>query len=119
MPLLNTLLAPDDVYNRELLRNAHPPAWINPQPHQVYNLVVLGAGTAGLIATAVAAVLGARVALIEKRLLGGNCLNFGCVPSKALIRTSRAVCALREACILTPRKRRPASDWAMRPCRPG
>jgi pyruvate/2-oxoglutarate dehydrogenase complex dihydrolipoamide dehydrogenase (E3) component len=98
MPLLNTLLAPDDVYNRELLRNAHPPAWINPQPHEVYNLVVLGAGTGGLVAAAVAAVLGARVALIEKRLMGGDCLNFGCVPSKALIRTSRAVYALREAC---------------------
>ena len=43
MGSINTLLAPDDLYNRELLQNAHPPAWINPQPHEVYNLVVLGA----------------------------------------------------------------------------
>jgi pyruvate/2-oxoglutarate dehydrogenase complex dihydrolipoamide dehydrogenase (E3) component len=98
MGSINTLLAPDDLYNRELLQNAHPPAWINPQPHEVYNLVVLGAGTAGLVAAAGAATLGARVALVEERLMGGDCLNFGCVPSKAVIRASRAAYALREAC---------------------
>jgi pyruvate/2-oxoglutarate dehydrogenase complex dihydrolipoamide dehydrogenase (E3) component len=98
MALLQTLLAPDDVYNRELLQNAHPAAWANPKPHDVYNLVVLGAGTAGLVATAGAAALGARVALFEERLMGGDCLNFGCVPSKAVIRASRAAYALKEAC---------------------
>jgi pyruvate/2-oxoglutarate dehydrogenase complex dihydrolipoamide dehydrogenase (E3) component len=98
MASIDTLLAPDDVYNRELLQNAHPPAWINPQPYDVYNLVVLGAGTAGLVATAGAATLGARVALVEERLMGGDCLNFGCVPSKAVIRASRAAYALKEAC---------------------
>jgi pyruvate/2-oxoglutarate dehydrogenase complex dihydrolipoamide dehydrogenase (E3) component len=96
--LLETLLAPGDVHNRELLENAHPPAWVNPKPHDVYNLVVLGAGTAGLVSTAGAAALGARVALVEKLLMGGDCLNFGCVPSKALIRASRAAYALQEAC---------------------
>ena len=55
MGSINTLLVPDDVYNRELLQNADPPVWINPQPHDVYNLVVLGAGTAGRVATAGAA----------------------------------------------------------------
>ncbi|TAM83400.1 MAG: mercuric reductase [Acidobacteria bacterium] len=95
--LLETLLAPDDAYNRELLENAHPPAWVNPKPHDVYNLVVLGAGTAGLVATAGAAALGARVALIEELLMGGDCLNFGCVPSKALIRAARAAHAPSEA----------------------
>ncbi|TAM79720.1 MAG: mercuric reductase [Acidobacteria bacterium] len=94
--LLETLLAPNDVHNRQLLENAHPPAWVNPKPHDVYNLVVLGAGTAGLVATAGAAALGARVALVEELLMGGDCLNFGCVPSKALIRASRAAYALRE-----------------------
>src|SRR5574337_1456931 len=97
MALMHTLLAPDDVYNRELLQNAHPPAWVNPKPHDVYNLVVLGAGTAGLVATAGAAALGARVALVEELLMGGDCLNFGCVPSKALIRASRAAYAPTEA----------------------
>ncbi len=98
MALIQTLLTPDDTYNRELLENAHPPAWTNPKPLDVYNLVVLGAGTAGLVATAGAAALGARVALIEERLMGGDCLNFGCVPSKALIRASRAAFALKEGC---------------------
>src|SRR5574337_1284374 len=98
MALMHTLLAPDDVYNRELLQNAHPPAWVNPKPHDVYNLVVLGAGTAGLVATAGAAALGARVALVEERLMGGDCLNFGCVPSKAVIRASRVAYATKEAC---------------------
>ncbi len=98
MASMHRLLAPDDVYNRELLQNAHPPAWINPKPHHVYNLVVLGAGTAGLVATAGAAALGARVALVEKLFMGGDCLNFGCVPSKAVIRASRAAYALMEAC---------------------
>ncbi len=98
MGLMKTLLAPDDVFNRELLQNAHPPAWVNPKPDDVYNLVVLGAGTAGLVATAGAAALGARVALVEELLMGGDCLTFGCVPSKAVIRASRGAYALKEAC---------------------
>ena len=52
--------------------------------------MVLGAGTAGLVTAAVAAGLGGRVALVEKALMGGDCLNVGCVPSKALLRASRA-----------------------------
>ena len=59
-------------------------------PQGRYNLVVLGGGTAGLVSAAVAAGLGAKVALIERHLLGGDCLNIGCVPSKALIRAGAA-----------------------------
>jgi len=81
---------PDDEYNRILVSHAHPPEWVNPEPAPKYNLVVLGAGTAGLVVAAGAAGLGARVALVEKHLMGGDCLNFGCVPSKAVIRSSRA-----------------------------
>ena len=55
----------------------------------VYNVVVIGAGTAGLVVAAGTAGLGGRVALIEKHKMGGDCLNYGCVPSKALIRSSR------------------------------
>ena len=51
--------------------------------------MVLGAGTAGLVTAAGAAALGAKVALVERNLLGGDCLNFGCVPSKALLRAAR------------------------------
>jgi len=54
-----------------------------------YNLVVIGAGSAGLVVAAGAAGLGARVALVEMGAMGGECLNTGCVPSKALIRSAR------------------------------
>ncbi len=77
--------------NKTLLRNVRPPDWVNPEPASCYNLVVVGAGTAGLVCAAGAAGLGAKVALIERELLGGDCLNVGCVPSKGIIRASRAV----------------------------
>lgn len=82
---------PDDVHNSTLIANVHPADWINPQPQGRYNLVVIGAGTAGLICAAGAAGLGAKVALIERHLMGGDCLNVGCVPSKGVIRASRAL----------------------------
>src|SRR5215472_6729838 len=90
-------LAPADQNDARLLANVHPAAWINPESAPRYNLVVIGAGTAGLVAAAGAAGLGARVALVERRLMGGDCLNFGCVPSKALIRSARAAHAVAEA----------------------
>src|SRR5260370_20549779 len=80
-----------DDANSTLLRNTHPPDWVNPEPAPRYHLVVIGAGTAGLVSAAGAAGLGAKVALVERQLLGGDCLNTGCVPSKAMIRASRAV----------------------------
>ena len=81
--------APDDRVRRALLDNVHPPGWQNPTPKGEYNLVVIGAGPAGLVAARGAAAMGAKVALIERGLIGGDCLNVGCVPSKAIIRTSR------------------------------
>lgn len=90
-------LSPADPHNRRLLDHAHPPAWENPQPADVYNLVVVGAGTAGLVAAAGAAGLGARVALVERDLMGGDCLNVGCVPSKALLRAARAAAEVKAA----------------------
>lgn len=92
-----TLILPDDAHNRALVHNVHPPTWVNATPSGRYNLVVLGAGTAGLVSAVGAAELGAKVALVEKHLMGGDCLNFGCVPSKGLLRASRAVQAMREA----------------------
>ena len=67
-----------------------PPGWPNPTPADRYNLVVIGGGTAGLVSAVGAAGLGARVALVERHLLGGDCLNTGCVPSKTLIAAARA-----------------------------
>ncbi|MBI3610233.1 MAG: mercuric reductase [Nitrospirae bacterium] len=90
-------MLPDDEYNRTLVRNVHPPDWVNPQPTGRYNLIVIGAGTAGLVTAAAASALGARVALIERHLMGGDCLNVGCVPSKGLIRAARAWAEVRNA----------------------
>ncbi len=62
-----------------------------------YNAVVIGAGTAGLVTAAGTAGLGGRVALIEAREMGGDCLNYGCVPSKALVSTSKLIQKIRRA----------------------
>jgi pyruvate/2-oxoglutarate dehydrogenase complex dihydrolipoamide dehydrogenase (E3) component len=90
-------IAPADEHNRRLADNVHPPEWVNPSPAPRYNLVVIGAGTAGLVIAAGAAGLGAKVAIVERDLMGGDCLNFGCVPSKAIIRASRAAAEIRDA----------------------
>lgn len=92
-----TSTAPLDAHERERLENVHPSNWRNPKPDGRYRLIVIGAGTAGLVAAHAAAALGAKVALIERHLLGGDCLNVGCVPSKALIRTSRLYAEMRNA----------------------
>jgi pyruvate/2-oxoglutarate dehydrogenase complex dihydrolipoamide dehydrogenase (E3) component len=88
-----------DEHNQKLLSHVHPPNWVNPQPADCYDLVVIGAGTAGLVVAAGAAGLGLglKVALIEKHLMGGDCLNVGCVPSKCVIRSSRVVADIRDA----------------------
>lgn len=93
---LGTIL-PDDVHNRALVANVHPQDWTAPTPASRYNLVVIGAGTAGLVTAAGAAGLGAKVALVERHLMGGDCLNVGCVPSKALIRAGRIAATVRDA----------------------
>jgi mercury(II) reductase len=103
---------PRDAYNEALVANVHPPAWANPAPAPRYNLVVLGAGTAGLVTALGAAGLGAKVALVERNLLGGDCLNVGCVPSKCLIRSSRAAAEFRDAAAYGIREGRPEADFA-------
>ncbi len=90
-------VSPLDAHNRKLLENVHPPQWVNPTAAPRYNLVVVGAGTAGLVSAAGAAGLGAKVALIERHLMGGDCLNVGCVPSKTIIRAARAAADVRDA----------------------
>jgi pyruvate/2-oxoglutarate dehydrogenase complex dihydrolipoamide dehydrogenase (E3) component len=91
------LLLSHDAYDAALLANVRPPGWANPRPAARYNLVVLGGGTAGLVTAAGAAALGAKVALVENNLLGGDCLNVGCVPSKALLRSARFYADLDQA----------------------
>jgi pyruvate/2-oxoglutarate dehydrogenase complex dihydrolipoamide dehydrogenase (E3) component len=92
-----TLVQPRDENNKTLINNVHPQDWKNPEPASRYNLVVIGAGTAGLVTAAGAAGLGAKVALIERHLMGGDCLNVGCVPSKGFIRASRAAHDVKDA----------------------
>ncbi|HTQ80655.1 MAG TPA: FAD-dependent oxidoreductase, partial [Thermoanaerobaculia bacterium] len=90
-------LLPADEHDQALLANVHPPAWVNPEPAGRYHLVAIGAGTAGLVSAAGAAGLGARAALVERHLMGGDCLNVGCVPSKGVIRAARAWREARES----------------------
>lgn len=87
-------LLPDDEHNRELVSNTHPSDWVNPKPQGRYNLIVLGAGTAGLTAAGGCAAAGGRVALIERYFTGGDCLVSGCVPSKGVISAARMAAAV-------------------------
>jgi pyruvate/2-oxoglutarate dehydrogenase complex dihydrolipoamide dehydrogenase (E3) component len=73
----------------------------------LYNVVVIGGGTAGLVTAAGTAGLGGRVALVERNKMGGDCLNFGCVPSKALISSARLVEKIRHA-----------EDWGLKKIEP-
>lgn len=86
-----------DPFDDRLRETVHPSGWTNPVPRGRYQLVVVGAGTAGLVTAAVAAGIGARVALVERSLMGGDCLNVGCVPSKAVLRAARAWAEARAA----------------------
>ena len=99
-PARNAELDPTASFNADLLSHVHPPDWMNPTPADRYHLVVVGAGTAGLIAASFAAGAGAKVALVERHLMGGDCLNVGCVPSKSIIRSSRVFAELRDAASL-------------------
>lgn len=90
-------LQPYDEHNQKLESFVHPPDWVNPEPASRYNLVVIGSGPAGLITAIGAAGLGAKVALVERELMGGDCLNVGCVPSKGIISAARIAAMVRDA----------------------
>jgi len=84
---------PLDSFNTTLLDHVHPPDWNDPKPNKIdgsstYDMVCIGAGVGGLVTAASAAGVGAKVAMIEANLLGGDCLNVGCVPSKAIIHSA-------------------------------
>lgn len=95
--LINHTLLVNDPHDRIVIENCHPPQYVNPIPPGKYNLLAIGAGAAGLVSAGGAGGLGAKAALIERGLTGGDCLNTGCVPSKAVIRAARAVYDLRRA----------------------
>ncbi|MCH8474974.1 MAG: mercuric reductase [Opitutales bacterium] len=90
------LFQPASEANQTLRKNVAPPDWPNPTPAKRYNVVVIGAGSGGLVTAAAVAGLGGKVALIEKHALGGDCLNVGCVPSKALLSAAKQIAAARK-----------------------
>ena len=94
---MNTPNFPLDQFNQNLLNDVFPKAWKNPKPADIYDLVVIGGGPGGMTAAMTAAKLNAKVALVEKEHLGGECLSAGCIPSKALLRSSRVAAQVRDA----------------------
>jgi len=89
---------PLDEHNAELLNQVHPRDYASPNAaHEVYDLIAIGAGAGGLVSSKQSARRGAKSAMISERLAGGDCLNVGCVPSKAIIRSARAVSQVRHA----------------------
>ncbi len=80
---------PGAQYDRSWRELVFPNDYRNPEPQGRYHLIVIGAGPAGLVVAIAAAGLGARVALVERKAMGGDCLNVGCVPSKALLEFTR------------------------------
>ncbi len=104
-------LEPFDQYNQILQSNVRPADWRNPTPADRYHLVVIGAGTAGLVTAAGAAGVGARVALVERNLMGGDCLNVGCVPSKGVISAARMVACVRRSSMFGVDTNEPTVDF--------
>jgi ribulose 1,5-bisphosphate synthetase/thiazole synthase len=96
-PMVSAPPASEENITHSISEHFRPAGWKNPKPAGQYSLVIIGAGLAGLVAAHEAARLDVKVALIERNLLGGNCLNTGCVPSKTLIRTSRLYAEMRNA----------------------
>ncbi|WP_305042201.1 FAD-dependent oxidoreductase [Geoalkalibacter sp.] len=96
----------DIMQKRRTLKNFPKP------PKFDYNIVVLGAGSAGLVSAYIAAAVKAKVALIEKDKMGGDCLNTGCVPSKALIRSAKMLAYGRRAVEFGLRKTESDFDFA-------
>jgi pyruvate/2-oxoglutarate dehydrogenase complex dihydrolipoamide dehydrogenase (E3) component len=103
----------DQVDQKEFLRRVRPPSWRNPKPQELYDLVVVGAGPAGLAAAESARRQGRSVALVERDRLGGNSLNSGSIPSKAIIRAARVFAFIRDdAEFGTRASNRPLIDFA-------
>ena len=81
----SNVLPPGDSHNQKLRDHVHPENWGTKPSTETYDMVSIGAGTAGLVSSGGAATLGARSALIERHMMGGDCLVTGCVPSKHLL----------------------------------
>jgi pyruvate/2-oxoglutarate dehydrogenase complex dihydrolipoamide dehydrogenase (E3) component len=93
----NTAPQMDGADRAALIRRVRPQDWSNPRPREIYDLVVVGAGPAGIEAAQYARRLGLTVALVERNQLGGDSLNAGSIPSKTLIRSARLCAQIRDA----------------------
>ena len=91
------VLHPQDEHNQKLRDHVHPATWKVQPSTKTYDMVSIGAGTGGLVSSGGAAMLGARSALIERHLMGGDCLNTGCVPSKTIIKSAHVAHLARNA----------------------
>ena len=80
-------MASHDPFPEELQRKFHqdvfPPHWVNPKPREYYDLLVIGGGPGGMTAAMFAKSFNSRIAIVEKEHFGGECLSYGCIPSKA------------------------------------
>ena len=85
----------DDAFSKKLVENVFPANWKNPKAGQTYDLLVIGGGPGGMTAATIAREQQATVALVEKEHMGGECLSYGCIPSKALLRSSRLAADVR------------------------
>lgn len=86
-----------DKHNRDTLNNCRPLNWVDPDTEDVYDMVAIGGGAGGLVSSIGAAISGGRAAIIEKNVMGGDCLNTGCVPSKAFIKSAKVAHTVRNA----------------------
>jgi pyruvate/2-oxoglutarate dehydrogenase complex dihydrolipoamide dehydrogenase (E3) component len=86
-----------DAYNIITLDNVRPAKWIDPTPTGKYNMIAIGSGAGGLVASIGASTTGGKSAIIERHFMGGDCLNTGCVPSKALIKCAHQYAAVKNA----------------------
>jgi pyruvate/2-oxoglutarate dehydrogenase complex dihydrolipoamide dehydrogenase (E3) component len=94
---MTTPISIDEACQQEWLSHVRPAGWRQPEPASIYQLIVIGAGPAGLAAAHAAAAQGLRTALIERDMLGGDSLNAGSISSKSLLRTARAYADIRRA----------------------
>eukprot|EP00049_Salpingoeca_infusionum_P002870 m.60740 g.60740 ORF g.60740 m.60740 type:complete len:580 (-) comp11834_c0_seq1:11463-13202(-) len=88
-------MPPIDEFNVKHVSHVHPPDYVNPKIEEECDLVVIGAGVAGLLSVIMGNALGKKCILIEKHYMGGDCLNIGCFPSKALLASAHAAHTVR------------------------
>lgn len=86
-----------DKHNRDTLNHCRPINWVDPDIDGTYDLVAIGGGAGGLVSAIGAAIVGGKAAIIERNIMGGDCLNTGCVPSKAFIKVAKVAHTVKES----------------------